>query len=54
LKTKLYDEFRIEVPTIKWQDKPYIRVSIQAYNTQEDVDKLVEALKKSLSPVPFS
>jgi isopenicillin-N epimerase len=52
LKTKLYDEFRIEIPTIKWQDKPYIRVSIQAYNTQEDVDRLVEALKKSLSRTP--
>jgi Selenocysteine lyase len=49
LKTRLYDEFRIEVPTIKWQDKPYVRVSVQAYNTQEDVDRLVEALKKSLN-----
>ncbi len=43
LKTRLYDEFRIEVPTIQWLDKPYIRVSIQAYNTHEDVDRLVEA-----------
>ncbi len=48
LKTRLYDEFRIEVPLVMWQDKPYIRVSIQAYNARGDVDRLVEALQKVL------
>ncbi len=48
LQTRLYDEFRVEVPIVKWRDRPYVRVSIQAYNTPEDVDRLVEALEKSL------
>jgi len=37
-----------EVPIVEWQAKPYIRVSIQAYNTPEDVDHLAQALEKSL------
>jgi isopenicillin-N epimerase len=48
LKARLYDEFKIEVPIVVWRDQPYIRVSIQAYNTPEDVDRLVEALGKLL------
>ncbi len=43
-KVRLYDEFHIEVPVIQWQNKPYLRVSIQAYNTQDDVDRLLHAL----------
>ncbi|HET7377513.1 MAG TPA: hypothetical protein VFK30_12450, partial [Anaerolineae bacterium] len=46
IKTRLYDEFRVEVPIVMWQGNPYIRVSIQAYNTGEDVDRLIEALQK--------
>jgi isopenicillin-N epimerase len=44
----LYDEFGIEAPLVEWQGKPYIRVSIQAYNTQEDVERLLEALPRVL------
>jgi isopenicillin-N epimerase len=46
LKTRLYDEFRIEVPIVVWRDQPHIRVSIQAYNSSGDVEKLIEALRK--------
>ena len=48
LKARLYDEFRIEVPIVGWHGKPYIRVSIQAYNSRGDVEKLIEALQKLL------
>ena len=48
LKAQLYDEFHIEVPVIQWQNKLYIRVSIQAYNTQDDVDRLLQALENLL------
>ncbi len=48
LQTRLMDEFKIEVPIVVWNGKPYIRVSIQAYNTPEDVERLVEALDVSL------
>jgi isopenicillin-N epimerase len=48
LKARLYDEFRIEVPIIIWHDRPHVRASIQAYNSQQDVDRLVEALASSM------
>ena len=48
LKTRLYDEFGVEVPIITWQNKPYIRVSIQAYNSSDDVDRLLDALARLL------
>lgn len=46
LKTRLYDEFHIEVPIITWQNRPFIRVSIQAYNTLNDTELLVQALQR--------
>lgn len=45
LKSRLYDEFRVEVPLIQWQDKQFIRVSIQAYNDQRDIEMLLHALR---------
>ena len=44
LKTRLYDEFRVEAPAIQWNNQPMLRVSVQAYNTQHDIDVLLEAL----------
>jgi len=51
LKSRLYDEYQVEVPLIQWQDKQFIRISIQGYNTQDDVDSLVVALKILLPQV---
>lgn len=48
LKTALYDQFRVEVPLIEWQGRKFVRVSIQAYNTPEDVAALLEGLKELL------
>jgi isopenicillin-N epimerase len=45
LKRRLYDEFRIEIPTVEWNGRHFLRISIQAYNTQTDMDALVDALK---------
>ncbi len=44
LKRRLLDAYRIEIPCTRWNDRPFIRVSIQAYNTAEDVAALIEAL----------
>lgn len=44
LKSRLYDEYKIEVPLIQWQDMQFVRISVQGYNNQEDVDALVKAL----------
>lgn len=45
LKSVLYEEYRIEVPLTEWNGKKFIRISIQGYNTPDDVDKLVSALR---------
>lgn len=50
LKARLYDEYRIELPFIVWNEQPFIRVSIQGYNTQQDVDALLSALEALLKP----
>lgn len=51
LKSRLYDEFRIEVPLTEWQGKQFVRISVQGYNTQGDVDALLDALKVLLPQV---
>ena len=51
LKRRLYDEYRVEVPVGGWNDLYLLRVSIQGYNTRDDVDRLVEALRVLLPRV---
>jgi len=48
LQAKLYSQYQIEIPLMRWNDQPLIRVSIQAYNSQDDVDKLLEVLSQLL------
>jgi isopenicillin-N epimerase len=48
LKTRLYQEYRVEIPVIAWKDKKLVRISIQGYNTIEDVDALLNALSRLL------
>jgi len=49
LKTRLYDEYRIEVPLVEWNGNKLIRISVQGYNTKRDIDKLCRALSTLLS-----
>lgn len=44
LQRHLYDAHRIEVPFTTHPGWRFVRVSVQAYNTEADVDALVEAL----------
>jgi isopenicillin-N epimerase len=46
LKARLFDEYNIEIPVMRTGDRVFIRYSIQAFNTLEDLDKLEEALKE--------
>jgi isopenicillin-N epimerase len=48
LKTRLYDEYHIEVPVHVWNGNKMIRVSVQGYNSKSDIDTLYEALKALL------
>ena len=48
LKQQLLDEYNIEVPVIAWQDHMFVRISIQAYNTEANVERLVEAFRNLL------
>ena len=41
-----YKKYKIQIPFIEWNNKTFIRISIQAYNNKEDVFKLLEALRK--------
>ncbi len=48
LKARLYNEHRVEIPVIDWNEKKLIRLSVQGYNTKRDMDTLLFALKKLL------
>lgn len=51
-KKRLYGEFRVEIPCIQWNGRQFIRVSIQGYNTEADVEALLAALAVMLEPHP--
>ena len=44
LKARLYEEHRIQIPVMRHGDRVFIRYSIQAFNSQEDLDRLEQAL----------
>ncbi len=44
----LFDHYKIEVPVMVHDDKVFIRYSIQAFNTQADLDRLYMALEEIL------
>ena len=48
LQLALWQRYRIEVPIIHWQDQRLIRVSCHLYNTNADIDRLLDALHESL------
>ncbi|MCA1666816.1 MAG: aminotransferase, partial [Thermomicrobia bacterium] len=44
LKERLWDDYQVEIPVSSRSGQTFVRVSIQAYNRPEDVDRLLEAL----------
>jgi selenocysteine lyase/cysteine desulfurase len=46
LQTRLYDEYRVEVPVHAWNERRLIRLSLQAYNDRQDVDRLLHGLRQ--------
>ena len=51
LKARLYAEYNIEVPLTSWNGRKLIRISVQGYNTEQDINALVQALKVLLPQV---
>lgn len=45
---RIYDEYNIEIVCHNWQAWTLLRISMQGYNTQLDVDALLDALKQLL------
>jgi len=48
LKSRLLNEYKIEIPYIEWDNHQYLRLSVQGYNTLDDINRLVHALSELL------
>jgi isopenicillin-N epimerase len=48
VKARLWDEFTIEIPEVAWNNRKFLRLSIQTYNSPEQADRLIAALKQIL------
>lgn len=46
LQRMLFERYQVEIPVMVHGDRTFIRFSINAYNAQEDIDKLLAALKE--------
>jgi isopenicillin-N epimerase len=45
VKSRLWDEFAIEIPEVQWNGRKFLRISVQAYNSPAQIDRLLEGLK---------
>ncbi len=48
-KRRLYDQYQIEIPVYSWQNQPFLRISVQGYNSRADIDTLLHALTTELT-----
>lgn len=44
LKLRMYNEFKVEIPLIRWEERNLIRFSFQIYNDEKDIQQLMQAL----------
>ena len=49
LQAQLRDDYLVEAPVMIWKGSPYLRISIQVYNTPDDITRLCNALRKILA-----
>ena len=45
LRRELFERHRIEVPVTTHRGQVFVRISVQGYNTREDLDRLLQALR---------
>jgi isopenicillin-N epimerase len=48
LKERLWNEYGVEIPSHTFRGQNYVRLSVQAYNDREDMDRLVTGLREIL------
>ncbi len=48
LKERLYADYRIEIPVYRWNNLSLLRLSVQGYNSEADIDALIRALRELL------
>jgi isopenicillin-N epimerase len=48
IRDAMWPEFKIEIPVLTWNDQAFVRVSVQAYNTPQDMERLLGAIEKYL------
>lgn len=53
LKAHLYERYKIEIPVMRQDEKVFIRYSINAFNSQEDLDRLHAALDEIIRTTDF-
>jgi isopenicillin-N epimerase len=41
-----FNQYKIQIPVMRQNDKVYLRYSINAMNTQADLDKLFDSIQK--------
>ena len=44
----LYEKYRIQIPCITWNGHQFLRISVQAYNSEKDLEILLDALHAEL------
>ena len=49
LKGRLYNDYKIEIPCFEWNNRHYLRLSVQGYNSENEIDTLISALSKLLA-----
>jgi len=48
MKEHLYNKNRIEIPCYRWEERPIMRLSVQGYNTQQELQYLLSAVEQYL------
>jgi isopenicillin-N epimerase len=53
LQRHLFVKYKVEIPVMRHGDKTYLRYSINAFNSQNDLDRLYNALKEIIETTEF-
>jgi isopenicillin-N epimerase len=48
LQARLWERHRIEIPAIQWRGRAFLRLSVQGYVTDDDLDRFAAALREEI------